>query len=74
MNYPLDQEDNEDLGIGSVQGSTWGGGPYLIVYLQRVLLTLCAKVLCVFVYGEVHLLVETLYEDRMPEMVIQQTA
>lgn len=46
----------------------------LIVHLQRVSLSFGLEVLCVGVHCEVNLLVEALYVNRVPVLVIQQTA
>lgn len=46
----------------------------LIVHLQRVSLSFGLEVLCVGVHCEVNVLVEALYVDRVPVLVIQQTA
>lgn len=50
---------------------TW---TYLVVHLQWVSLSFGLKVLCVGVHGEVNLPVEALHLDRVPVLVIQQTA
>lgn len=47
---------------------------YLIVHLQWVSFSFGLEVLCVGVHCEVNLLVEALYMNRVPVLVIQQTA
>lgn len=49
-------------------------GIHLIVELQGVLLTLGLEVLCVVIYGEVHLAAEALNQDGVPVVVVQQAA
>lgn len=47
---------------------------HLVVHLQWVSFSFCLEVLCVGVHCEVNLLVEALYMNRVPVLVIQQTA
>lgn len=50
------------------------GHTNLIVDLQRVSLPFGLEVLCVVVHRQVDLLVEALDDDRVPVLIIQQTA
>lgn len=49
-------------------------GTDLIIHLQRLSFSFGLEVLCVGVHREVHLLVEALYMNRVPVLVIQQAA